>query len=152
MRKKRPLLQDYFSDKLLCVLKQKNLCEVISNNLTWEFGLNPITTKENKLFGLLISELYLYNFSHIFKFPLPWLGVSHESQCPVHVFPICASSSYNFMYLFVIIRLLQVFHYHPSYHPSPLHVPPSERAMTPPPPKWTTTGWRTSFPSKRYQK
>lgn len=108
MRKKRPLLQDYFSDKLLCVLKQKNLCEVISNNLTWDFRLNPITTKENKLFGVLISELYLYNFSHIFKFPLPWLGVSHESQCPVHVFPICASSSYNSMYQFVIIRLLLV--------------------------------------------
>lgn len=135
MRKKWPLLQDYFSDKLLCVLKQKNLCEVISNNLTCDFRLNPIATKENKLFGLLISELYLYNFSHIFKFPLPWLGVSHESQCPVHVFPIWASSSYNLMYLFVIIRLLQVFHYQPSYHPSPLHVPPSERAMTPPPPK-----------------
>ena len=80
MRKKWPLLQDYFSDKLLCVLKQKNLCEVISNNLTWDFRLNPIATKENKLFGLLISELCLYNFSHIFIFPLPWLGVSHESR------------------------------------------------------------------------
>ena len=71
MRKKRPLLQDYFSDKLLCVLKQKNLCEVISNNFTWDFRLNPVTTKENKLFGLLISELYLYNFSHILNFHYP---------------------------------------------------------------------------------
>ena len=142
----------FFRQVTVCAWTEESVWSYFEQPYVPDFRLNPITTKENKLFGLLISELYLYNFSHIFKFPLPWLGVSRESQCPVHVFPICASSSYNLMYLFVIIRLLQVFHYHPSYHPSPLHVPPSERAMTPPPPKWTTTGWRTSFPSKRYQK
>lgn len=51
MRKKWPLLQDYFSDKLLCVLEQKNLCEVISNNLTWDFRLNPSISASRSTLG-----------------------------------------------------------------------------------------------------
>ena len=71
MRKKMPLLQDCFSnpEKLLREHRQRDLGEVVSNKLTWDFRLHPITAKEDKLFGLLISELYLYNFLHIFKFP-----------------------------------------------------------------------------------
>ena len=71
MRKKMPLLQDRFSnpEKLLRVHRQRDLVKVVSSKLTWDFRLYPITAKEDKLFGLLISELYLYNFLHIFKFP-----------------------------------------------------------------------------------
>ena len=54
-RKKKPLLQDYFlgPEKLLRVREEKDLGVVISDKLTWDSHLHLITTKANKLLGLL---------------------------------------------------------------------------------------------------
>ena len=79
--KKKPLLRDYFlgPEKLLHVRKGKDLGILISDKLTWDSHVQPITAKANKLLGLLKRSCPLLT-KLVVRRPL-YLGIEEPHLC-----------------------------------------------------------------------